>query len=157
MRSWDALGIQQFAMYVMDFGAPVGYRLVLKYGKRLSGIVAQNAPAYSEGGTLPWWATLAAYWENGSADHRKAARRYLTEDSIKGQYLVGVRDPSLIDPDNWLIDQVLLDRPGVDEIMLDMLYDIRNNVPTFIAMQEYFRMEQPPALIVTGANDEDLP
>lgn len=153
----EALGIQQFAMYVTDIGAAVGYRLVLKHGKRLTGIIAQNATAYSEGIMLPWWATLAAYWENPSADHRKAARSYLTGDSIKGQYLVGVRDPSLIDPDNWLIDKVLLDRPGVDEIMLDMLYDIRNNVPTFIAMQEYFRVEQPPALIVTGANDEIFP
>ena len=152
----DALGIKQFAMYVMDFGAPVGYRLVLNYGKRLTGIIAQNAP-HSEIGTLPWWATLAAYWKNGSTEHREAARSYLTEDAIKGQYLVGVRDPSLIDPDSWLFDKALVDRPGVDEIMLDMLYDIRNNAPTFIAMQEYFRREQPPGLIVTGANDEIFP
>jgi pimeloyl-ACP methyl ester carboxylesterase len=152
----DELGIDDFAIYVMDFGAAVGFRLALRHPERLSAIVVQNAPmhAWEPQG---WWATLGQYWADGSAEHRHAARSYLELNELRGQYLSGVRDPSLIDPDNWLIDKALIDRPGVDEIMLDLLYDIRNQVPVFIAMQEFVRDRRPPMLVATGANDEIFP
>jgi pimeloyl-ACP methyl ester carboxylesterase len=150
------LGIGKFAVYVMDFGAPVGFRLALRHPERLSAIIAQNAPLYPEK-PQGWWATLGKYWADGSAAHRSAARSYLTLEGLRDQYLYGVQDPSLIDPDNWVIDKALIDRPGVDEIMLDLLYDIRSNVPTFKAMQEFLRERRPPTLVATGANDEIFP
>jgi pimeloyl-ACP methyl ester carboxylesterase len=152
----EQLGIGEFALYVMDFGAAVGFRLALRHPERLSAIIVQNAPLYPwepQG----WWATLGQYWADGSPEHRHAARSYLESDGLRGQYLSGVQDPSLIDPDNWVIDKALIDRPGVDEIMLDLLYDIRTNAPTFTAMQEFLRERRPPTLVATGANDQLFP
>jgi pimeloyl-ACP methyl ester carboxylesterase len=150
------LGIGTFAIYVMDFGAPVGFRLALRHPERLSAIIVQNAPLYPEE-PRGWWATLGRYWADGSAAHRRAARSYLDLDGLRGQHLSGVQDPSLIDPDNWVIDKALIDRPGVDEIMLDLLYDIPNQAPVFKAMQEFLRDRRPPVLVATGANDEIFP
>lgn len=152
----DQLGVRQFAIYVMDFGGPVGFRLTLWHPERLTAVIAQNAPLYPEG-PRGWWATLGRYWADGSAEHREASRAYLELDGLRGQYLDGVRDPSVIDPDNWVIDKALIDRPGVDEIMLDLLYDIRNDLPTVTAMQEFLRDRRPPTLVATGANDEIFP
>jgi pimeloyl-ACP methyl ester carboxylesterase len=121
------LGITRFAMYVMDFGGPIGYRLMLKYPDRVTGIVVQNTPAFGEPISGPLWAPELAYWKDGSPAHRDAVRSKLTLEAVRNQYLAGTRDPSLIDPDNWTIDSALMARPGVDEIMLDLLYDIRNN------------------------------
>jgi pimeloyl-ACP methyl ester carboxylesterase len=150
------LGIGTFTIYVMDFGAAVGFRLALRHPDRLSAIIVQNAPLYPWE-PLGWWGTLGQYWADGSAAHRHAARSYLDRDALRGQYLSGVQDPSLIDPDNWVIDKALIDRPGVDEIMLDLLSDIPNQVPVFQAMQEFLRERRPPTLVATGANDEIFP
>lgn len=152
----DQLRVREFAIYVMDFGGPVGFRLALWHPERLTAVIAQNAPLYPEE-PRGWWATLGRYWQDGSAEHREASRAYLELDGLRAQYLYGVRDPSVIDPDNWVIDKALIDRPGVDEIMLDLLYDIRNNAPTFTAMQEFLRDRRPPTLVATGANDEIFP
>src|SRR5258708_14526478 len=119
----------------MDLGAGVGFRLALRPPERLPAIIVQNAPLYPwepQG----WWATLGQYWADGSAEHRHAARSYLDLEELRGQYLSGVEDPSLIDPDNWVIDTALIDRPAVAEIMLDLLSDIRNQAPLFKAVQE---------------------
>ena len=152
----DQLGVSKFAIYVMDFGAPVGFRLALRHPERLSAIVAQNAPLYPEE-PKGWWATLGKYWADGSRASRQASRSYLDLEGLRNQYLFGVQDPTSVDPDNWIIDKALIDRPGVDEIMLDLLYDIHNNVPTFKAMQELLRERRPPTLVATGANDEIFP
>jgi len=152
----DQLGVREFAIYVMDFGGPVGFRLALWHPERLTAVIAQNAPLYPEE-PRGWWATLGRYWADGSAEHRMASRAYLDLEGLREQYLYGVRDPSVIDPDNWIIDKALIDRPGVDEIMLDLLYDIRNNAPTFAAMQEFLRVRRPPTLVATGGNDEIFP
>jgi pimeloyl-ACP methyl ester carboxylesterase len=152
----DQIGVDRFTLYMMDFGAPVGFRLALKYPERVSAIVMQNAPLYPEA-PAGWWATLGRYWQDGSPEHRNAARSYLSPETTRAQYLFGVKDPSLIDPDNWTIDQALTGRPGVDEIMLDLLYDIRVNVPVFAAMREFLRIRRTPTLVATGANDEIFP
>ena len=100
---------------------------------------------------------MGQYWADGSAEHRQASRSYLDRDGLRGQYLSGVQDPSRIDPDNWVIDKALIYRQGVDEIMLDLLYDIRTQVPVFKAMQQFLRDRRPPTLVATGANDEIFP
>jgi pimeloyl-ACP methyl ester carboxylesterase len=152
----EQLGIDEFAIYVMDFGAAVGFRLALRHPEQLSAIIVQNAPLYPWG-RQGWWATLGQYWADGSAEHRHAARSYLELEELRGQYLSGVQDRSRIDPDNWVIDKALIDRPGVDEIVLDLLYDIRNQAPLFEAVQELLRVRRPRTLVATGANDEIFP
>jgi pimeloyl-ACP methyl ester carboxylesterase len=150
----QALHIERFALYVMDFGGPVGYRLMLKKPYRMTAMVVQNGPAYPEGGEGGFWGPIAAYWKSGSAEDRQKLRQYLGQEAIKRQYTLGVRDPSLVDPDNWVIDAALIARPGMDDVSLDLLYDIRKNVSVFAAARQYFRDQQPPALIVSGGNDE---
>jgi pimeloyl-ACP methyl ester carboxylesterase len=113
----EKLGVTRFAMYVMDFGGSIGYRLMLKYPDRVAGVVVQNTPAFGEPISGSLWATELAYWKDGSPAHREAVRSKLTPEAVRNQYLAGTREPSLIDPENWTIDSALLGRPGVDEIM----------------------------------------
>jgi pimeloyl-ACP methyl ester carboxylesterase len=138
----------------MDFGGPIGFRLALKYPERIQAIVMQNAPLYPEA-PEGWWETVGKYWKERTPQRREStAQEYLSADGIRNQYLYGVKDPSLIDPDSWTIDKALIDRPGVDEIMLDLLWDIHNNVATFSAMQQFLRERRPPVLVATGADDQ---
>jgi pimeloyl-ACP methyl ester carboxylesterase len=150
------LGVERFALYAMDFGAPVGYRLVLEDPSRLTALILQNAPLYPEA-PEGWWATLGAYWREDTPARREAVRPYLSQEAIRDQYLHGVADPTRIDPDNWAIDAALIARPGVDEIMLDLLHDIKNNAAVFTGMQQFLAKQQPPVLVATGANDEIFP
>ena len=151
------LGIKRFAMYVMDFGGPIGYRLMLKYPDRVTGVVVQNTPAFGEPIDGPLWAAELAYWKDGSQAHRDAVRSKLTPEAVRNQYIAGTREPSLIDPDNWTIDSALLARPGVDEIMLDLLYDIRNNRQTVTNARQFFKAHQRQVMIATGINDPLFP
>jgi len=151
------LGVTRFAMYVMDFGGPIGYRLMLKYPDRVTGIVIQNTPTFGEPTEGPLWASELAYWKDGSPAHRDAVRSKLTPDAVRNQYVAGTRDPSLIDPDNWMIDSALLARPSVDEIMLDLLYDIKNNRQTVANVRQFFKAHQRQVMIATGVNDPLFP
>jgi pimeloyl-ACP methyl ester carboxylesterase len=153
----DALGVRRFAPYMMDIGAAIGFRLAVKHLDAVWAIVAQNGPLYGEDGGEQFFATMAGFWQDGSDEHRNAIRGFLTPESTRAQYLLGVADPSLVDPDSWLVDQALLDRPGVDEIMLDILYEIRNRPSTVDGVLEFLRAHQPPALIATGAKDALFP
>ncbi|ADO70171.1 alpha/beta fold hydrolase [Stigmatella aurantiaca] len=150
------LGANRYALYVMDYGAPVGFRLALKHPERISALVIQNGNAYEEGLTA-FWDPLKAYWADGSSRHRDALRAMLTLSTTRFQYTDGVRDVSRISPDTWVHDQVLLDRPGNAEIQLDLFYDYRTNVALYPAIQAYFREHQPPALIAWGQNDQIFP
>jgi pimeloyl-ACP methyl ester carboxylesterase len=151
------LGLARFAMYVMDFGGPIGYRLMLRNPDRVAGVVIQNAPLFEIPTDGPIWATEVAYWKDGSQAHRDAVRTKLTPDSVRAQYVAGTREPSLIDPDNWTIDSALLARPGVAEIMLDLLYDIRNNRQTVADARQFFKAHQGQVMIATGASDPLFP
>jgi pimeloyl-ACP methyl ester carboxylesterase len=153
----EKLRVPRFAMYVMDFGGPIGYRLMLKYPDRVTGVVIQNTPTFGEPTDGPLWAAELAYWKDGSPAHRDAVRSKLTPEAVRGQYVAGTRDPSLIDPDNWTIDSALLARPGVDEIMLDLLYDIKNNRQTVADARQFFKAHQRQVMIATGVNDPLFP
>ena len=107
----EKLRVTRFAMYVMDFGGPIGYRLILKHPDRVRGVVVQNTPAFGEPIEGPLWATELAYWKDGSSAHRDAVRSKLTPEAVRNQYIVGTREPSLIDPDNWTIDSALARSP----------------------------------------------
>jgi len=142
---------------MMDIGAAIGFRLAVKHPDAVWAIVAQNGPLYGEDGGEEFFATMAGFWQDGSDEHRNAIRGFLTPESTMAQYLVGVADPSLVDPDSWLVDQALLDRPGVDEIMLDYLFEVRNRPSTIDGVLEFLRAHQPPTLIATGAKDALFP
>ena len=150
------LAVKRYALYVQDYGAPVGYRLALRHPERVSALVVQNGNAYEEG-LKEFWKPLKAYWADGSPQHRDAMRAGLTLAATKSQYIHGVSDVSRIDPDNWVHDQALLDRPGVDEIMLDLFKDYGTNVALYPQFQKYFRDHRPPTLIVWGKNDVIFP
>jgi pimeloyl-ACP methyl ester carboxylesterase len=149
-------GIDRFTMYVMDYGAPVGYRLALKDPARVTGLIVQNGNAYEEG-LREFWNPLKAYWADHSQKNREALHGLVTLDSTKFQYTDGVRDVSRISPDNWVHDQALLDRPGNRDIQMDLFRDYGTNVPLYPQFQAFFREYQPPTIIVWGKNDTIFP
>jgi len=150
------LGARKYAMYVMDYGAPVGYRLALKHPERVTGLIVQNGNAYDEG-LREFWKPIKAYWADGSAQSREALAGVLSLETTKFQYTDGVKDVSRISPDNWVIDQAGLDRAGNKDIQLDLFYDYRTNVPLYPQFQALFRERKPPTLIVWGKNDKIFP
>ena len=152
----NQLGVERYALYVQDYGAPVGYRLALMHPERITALVVQNGNAYEEG-LKQFWNPIKAYWADGSHAHREALRAGLTLAATKSQYLDGVRDPSRVAPDAWLHDQALLERPGIDEIMLDLFKDYGSNVALYPQFQAFFRSRRPPTLIVWGKNDVIFP
>ncbi len=150
------LEVEKFAIYVMDYGAPVGWRLALKAPQRITGVIVQNGNAYEEG-LKEFWDPIKEYWSAGREESRRALAKLVSLETTKFQYLDGVADVSRISPDNWVHDQALLDRPGNDEIQLDLFYDYRTNLPLYPAVQAWLREHQPPTLIVWGKNDFIFP
>ena len=150
------LAIHEYALYVMDYGAPVGYRLALRHPERVTALVVQNGNAYTEG-LREFWNPIKAYWASGSKEHREALRAGTTLQATRSQYLDGVADASRIDPTAWSFDQARLDRPGNVDIQLDLFYDYRTNVELYPRFQEFFRQRKPPTLIVWGRNDQIFP
>jgi pimeloyl-ACP methyl ester carboxylesterase len=149
-------GVERFTLYLMDYGAPVGYRLAAKYPERVDALIIQNGNAYEEG-LREFWEPIRAYWDDRSEENGDALRKLLTLDATKWQYTHGTRDASSISPDNWVIDQSRLDRPGNQEIQLALFYDYGSNLPLYPAWQEYLRTYQPPALLIWGKNDVIFP
>ncbi len=150
------LGATRYAMYVMDYGAPVGYRLALLHPDRVTALIVQNGNAYAEG-LEAFWDPIKAYWADGSEAHRRALDFLVAPETTKFQYTDGVSDVSRISPDNWVHDQALLDRPGNKDIQLDLFHDYGTNVPLYPEFQAFFRKHQPPTLIVWGKNDKIFP
>ncbi|MCS3927168.1 pimeloyl-ACP methyl ester carboxylesterase [Bradyrhizobium elkanii] len=150
------LGVDRYAMYVMDYGAPVGWRLALKHPEQVTALIVQNGNAYEEG-LQEFWDPIKAYWVDGSDAHRQALMKLVTVETTRFQYTDGVSDLSRIAPDNWVCDQALLDRSGNSDIQMDLFYDYRTNPPLYPAVQSYFRKHKPPTLIVWGKNDKIFP
>jgi pimeloyl-ACP methyl ester carboxylesterase len=149
----DQLGLSTYILYMQDYGGPVGFRLFTQYPDRVKGFVIQNANAYLEGvGDLPKQVFLPL-WNKRDAETEAAARGFLTAETTKFQYQVGARNPERVSPDNWTIDQALLDRPGADAYQLDLLEDYKSNVALYDRWHAAFRHYQPRTLIVWGRND----
>ncbi|MGY6022509.1 alpha/beta fold hydrolase [Streptomyces spinosirectus] len=148
------LGVERFAMYVQDYGAPIGWRLALQAPDRITAIITQNGNGYEEGFVKPFWDAVFAYTTHPGPDTEAPMRGALTLESTRWQYLNGVADPSLVSPDNWIHDQALLDRPGNDEIQLKLFRDYPTNVDLYPRVHRYFRDSQVPLLAVWGAGDE---
>ncbi|MDR9777016.1 alpha/beta hydrolase [Rhizobium hidalgonense] len=155
-RLMTQLGAKKYAMYVMDYGAPIGYRLALKHPERVSGLIVQNGNAYEEG-LREFWDPIKAYWADDSKEKREALSNLVVIETTKFQYTDGVKDLTRISPDNWVHDQALLDRPGNTDIQLDLFHDYGTNVPLYPQFQAFFRERKPPTLIVWGKNDKIFP
>ena len=151
------LDLPQYFLYLMDYGAPVGYRLATKYPEKVLGLIVQNGNAYEEG-LRDFWQPIKAYWQNKTPENAQVlADNFLTLEATKWQYTNGVRNSEAIAPDNWFHDQYLLDRPGNQEIQLELFYSYGTNPPLYPQWQEYFRQFQPPTLIVWGKGDYIFP
>jgi pimeloyl-ACP methyl ester carboxylesterase len=146
------IGLERFSIYVMDYGAPIGYRLAVKNPEKIEALIVQNGNAYDEG-LGEFWEPLKAYWSEPNEKNKDALMKFLTIEATKWQYTHGVRSENDISPDNWFLDQSLLERPGNKEIQLQLFYDYRSNPPLYPQWQEYFRKYQPPTLVVWGKND----
>lgn len=152
----EALDLSKYSLYVMDYGAPIGFRLATRHPERVETLIVQNGNAYEEG-LRDFWEPVKAYWHDRSAENADKLRPTFTLDTTKWQYLNGAHNPQAISPDNWNIDQPLLDRPGNNEIQLALFYSYRSNPPLYPQWQEYFRKYQPPTLVVWGKNDFIFP
>ena len=173
------LGLDRYTLYLMDYGAPVGFRLATKHPSRVEALIIQNGNAYDEGIDNNFWEPIKEYWKERTAVNKgldndwwknvkaaykkpnmsndEALRFLVTLDATKWQYTNGVRDKDTISPDNWHVTQRLLDRPGNVDVQLQLFYDYGSNPPLYPSWQAYFRKHQPPTLIVWGAKDEIFP
>lgn len=150
------LGLARYSLYVMDYGAPIGYRLAIRHPEKITGLIVQNGNAYNEG-LLTFWDPIKKYWNDATAENRAALTFMVSPETTKWQYQNGVSELTHLDPTTWTLDQVLLDRPGNGDIQLDMLFDYGSNIPLYPQFQEFFRKFQPPSLIVWGKNDYIFP
>ena len=150
-RFVHAVGLERYALYLFDFGAPVGFRLATRHPERVDALIIQNGNAYPAG-IGPNLGGLAPYWQDRQAAE-PAVRAFLQLDATRSQYLEGVADPERVNPDLWTFDQHFLDLPGRDQVMLDLIYDYTSNVALYPTWQAYLREHQPPTLITWGAND----
>ena len=152
----DKLGMRRYALYLMDYGAPIGFRLAVKHPERVSALIVQNGNAYEEG-LRDFWKPIKAYWQERNEANTEALKGLLNIDATKWQYTHGTRDASRISPDNWNMDQGFLDRPGNQEIQLELFYSYGTNPPLYPTWQKYLRDNQPPTLILWGKNDHIFP
>lgn len=153
----EKLGLYKYSLYMMDYGAPVGYRLAVKHPDRVESMIVQNGNAYEEG-LREFWDPIKAYWKEKSRENGDVLRNsLLTIEATKWQYTNGVRNPETIAPENWFHDQYLMDRPGNKDIQLQLFYDYGSNPPLYPDWQAYFREYQPPTLIAWGKNDYIFP
>jgi pimeloyl-ACP methyl ester carboxylesterase len=148
----DAIDLKTFAIYVFDYGAPVGFRLALAHPERVTAIISQNGNAYEEG-LSEGWNPIQKYWNEPTSENRSALREFLKPEATKWQYTHGVQDVTLVAPEAYELDSALLARPGNDEIQLDLFLDYASNVALYPKFQEYFRSKRPPLLAVWGKND----
>jgi pimeloyl-ACP methyl ester carboxylesterase len=146
------IGLDRFAIYVFDYGAPVGLRLALAHPERITAIISQNGNAYEEG-LSEGWNPIQKYWKEPTPENRAALREFLKPEATKWQYVHGVQDESQVAPESYVLDSALLARAGNDEIQLDLFLDYASNVALYPKFQEYFRTKQIPLLAVWGQND----
>ncbi len=152
----ESLGLTKFSMYVMDYGAPVGYRLALRHPERIQGLIVQNGNAYEEG-LREFWDPIKKYWADPTPENRAALHFIVEPKATRWQYENGVLDTSLLDPTTWLVDQIGLDRPGNRDIQMDLMHSYGTNLSLYPEFQAFFRKYQPPTLIVWGKNDFIFP
>lgn len=151
------VGVEEYTMYVMDYGAPIGFRIAAANPEKIQGLIIQNGNAYDEG-LADFWNPIKAYWKDKSPKNAKAlADALLTIGATEWQYTNGTRNKETISPDNWIVDQAKLDRPGNKEIQLELFYSYGTNPALYPEWQAYFREHQPPTLLMWGKGDYIFP
>lgn len=155
-RFVDQIGIDRYSLYLMDYGAPIGFRLAARHPERVQALIVQNGNAYAEG-LREFWDPIRVYWDDPSAENAGPLARFISPNGVRWQYTHGTRNAEKISPDNWNVDMRHLSREGNAEIQLALFFDYQNNVPHYPAWQAYFREHQPPTLIVWGRNDHIFP
>lgn len=154
----DRLGLRRYAIYMQDFGGPVGFRLASSRPERVSALILQNANAYEEGLPDNFWAPARAMWKDPSpANFAKIRETAISDAALEWNYTHGVKDAARISPDSWVLQRALVNRPGNKDIMLALLYDYRTNLAHYANWHSYFREHQPPTLIVWGEHDVIFP
>jgi pimeloyl-ACP methyl ester carboxylesterase len=151
-RLTEVLGLSRYALYVFDYGAPVGFRLAIRHPERITAVITQNGNAYLEG-LSEGWNPIQSYWRDPSEENRAALRGFLKPETTQWQYTHGVPNHERLSPDAWTLDNALLARAGNDEIQLDLFGDYQTNIALYPKFQEYFRTRRPPLLAVWGKND----
>jgi pimeloyl-ACP methyl ester carboxylesterase len=151
-RFTEVVGLDRFAVYVFDYGAPTGFRLAMRHPERITGIISQNGNAYEEG-LSDGWSPIRAYWQDPSQANRDALRAFLAPETTRWQYTHGVIDAAAVSPDGQSLDNFYLARPGAADVQLDLFGDYKSNVALYPAFQTYFRTYRPPFLAVWGKND----
>ena len=153
----EKVGAEEYTMYVMDYGAPIGFRIAAAHPERVKGLIIQNGNAYDEG-LRDFWKPIKAYWADKTDENAKALKdALLTIGATEWQYTNGTRNKETISPDNWIVDQAKLDRPGNKEIQLELFYSYGTNPALYPEWQAYFRKYQPPTLLVWGKGDYIFP
>jgi pimeloyl-ACP methyl ester carboxylesterase len=151
-RFAEVIGLHRFAIYVFDYGAPVGFRLAVRHPDRIAAIISQNGNAYEEGLT-DGWNSIRAYWQEPSPANREALRSFLAPETTRWQYTHGVPDATAISPDGYSLDNFYLARQGADELQLDLFGDYKSNIALYPTFQNYFRTQKPRFLAAWGKND----
>lgn len=152
----ETIGLENYSLYMQDYGAPIGYRLFSMHPEKVQAFIIQNGNAYDEG-LGEFWNPIKDWWNNKTPENEKKLHYLVTAETTKWQYINGTRNPESISPDNWIIDQARMDRAGNAAIQLAMLYDYKTNPPLYPQWQKNFRTYQPPTLIVWGKNDYIFP
>jgi pimeloyl-ACP methyl ester carboxylesterase len=151
-RFTEVIGLNRFAMYVFDYGAPTGFRIAVKHPERITAIISQNGNAYEEG-LSDGWTPIRAYWQEPSKANREALRAFLAPETTHWQYTHGVTNEAAVSPDGQSLDNFYLARASADDVQLDLFGDYKSNVALYPAFQNYFRTHKPPFLAVWGKND----
>ncbi len=151
-RFTEVIGLERFAIYIFDYGAPVGLRIAARHPERITAIISQNGNAYEEG-LSEGWNPIQTYWREPTQANRDALRNFLVPEATLFQYTHGVADPSRVSPDGRSLDDHYLARPGAHEVQLDLFLDYASNVALYPEFQAYFRTHKPPVLAVWGRHD----
>lgn len=152
----NRLGLKKYSLYLMDYGAPVGFRIAVRHPERVQALIVQNGNAYTEG-LKEFWDPIRKYWKDRTEANARPLAGFISPEGVIWQYTHGVRDKSAISPDNWKSDLYHLTQKGNADIQLALFYDYQNNIAHYPAWQSYFRKYQPPTLIVWGKNDYIFP
>jgi pimeloyl-ACP methyl ester carboxylesterase len=150
----ETLGVDRYAMYVQDYGAPIGWRLALRDPAAVTAIISQNGNGYDAGFVESFWKVVRAYQQEQTPATEAPVRQFLTLDATRWQYVTGVADETLVDPESWQHDYALLARPGNDLVQLKLFRDYATNAPLYPGLHEYFRASRVPLLAVWGRGDE---
>ncbi|WP_110987327.1 alpha/beta fold hydrolase [Acaryochloris thomasi] len=152
----QATGLERYSLYLMDYGAPIGFRIATRHPERVQALIIQNGNAYDEG-LSKFWDPLKVYWQNRTDENAAPLKPFFEIKATEWQYIHGVRNPEAVSPDNWNLDQRFLDRPGNKDIQLALFYSYGSNPPLYPKWQAYMRENQPPTLLVWGKNDQIFP